>query len=144
MLCELLGGVPVQLVLGWAELWLSMATMFMSGILVMLTSTTWGTWNTWNILHKNKRWYCFRIYLFTLSSKKGFRIFLELSRKFCLARENCYNSANFKDNLNFFFSTWSLISPFNCFMFKKGFMCPKLCSKKLKRRLNCTEVKTQP
>ena len=38
-----------------------------------------------------------------LSSKKGFKIFLELSRKFCLAWENCYNSANFKDNLNFFF-----------------------------------------
>ena len=37
-----------------------------------------------------------------LSSKKGFNFFLELSRKFCLARENCYNSANFKDNLNFF------------------------------------------
>ena len=67
-LCELLGGVPVQLVLGWAELWLSMATMFMSGILVMLTSTTWGTWNTWNILNKNKRWYCFWIY-FTRSFK---------------------------------------------------------------------------
>ena len=37
-----------------------------------------------------------------LSSKKGSKIFLELSRKFCLARENCYNSANFKDNLDFF------------------------------------------
>ena len=38
-----------------------------------------------------------------LGSKKGFQKFWKLSRKFCLARENCYNSANFKDNLNFFF-----------------------------------------
>ena len=38
-----------------------------------------------------------------LSLKKGFKKFWELSRKFCLTRENCYNSANFKDNLDFFF-----------------------------------------
>ena len=37
-----------------------------------------------------------------LSSQKGFKKFWELLRKFCLARENCYNSANFKDNLDFF------------------------------------------
>ena len=37
-----------------------------------------------------------------LSLKKGFKNFLALSRKFCLARENCYNSSNFKDNIDFF------------------------------------------
>ena len=39
------------------------------------------------------------------------KIFLELSRKFCLARKNCYNSAN-------------------CLMFNNGSMCPKMCIKK--------------
>ena len=32
-----------------------------------------------------------------LCSKKGFKKFWELSRKFCLARENGNNSANFND-----------------------------------------------
>ena len=34
-----------------------------------------------------------------LSSKKGFENFGELSNKIYLAREKCYNSTNFTDNL---------------------------------------------
>ena len=76
--------------------WLPITTIFQSRILFYIKNGGVCKKLELNILKIDQN-------IAILSAKKEFKIFLELSSKIRLARENCYNSVNFKDNLEIFF-----------------------------------------